>query len=179
MEASSVRVDSIIRLNLGCGPKKWPGFIGVDLANNWSDIEPDVVADVTQTLPFEDGYADQVHAYHLLEHLDRWKVQDILKEWIRVLKPGGLLVLEMPCFDKICSYIAHCMIDRTPLDHRMTLWGLYGDPKYQSHEMMHKWCYSWSELEQVMTDAGLLELTREKPQTHQVHRDMRMTGRKP
>lgn len=169
----------LIRLNLGAGPKKWPGFVSVDLANNWSGVEPDVVADVTQPLPFGDGYADQVHAYHLLEHLDRWKVPGILKEWIRVLKPGGLLVLEMPCFDKICAYVAHCMLDHAPIDHRMSIWGLYGDPKYESQEMMHKWCYSWVELEQVMTEAGLVDLKREKPQTHQVNRDMRMVGTKP
>lgn len=179
MEASTVGVDSLIRLNLGAGPKKWPGFVSVDLANNWSGVEPDVVADVTGTLPFSDGYADQVHAYHLLEHLDRWKAPEILAEWTRVLKPGGLLVLEMPCFDKICAYIAHSMIDRRPLDHRMSLWGLYGDPKYRAQEMMHKWCYSWNELEQLLDDLGLIEITREKPQTHQVHRDMRMTGRRP
>ena len=129
-----------IRLNLGCGQKIWPGFVNVDLANNWSDVEPDVIADVTGPLPFPDDYADEVHAYHLLEHLWRWKTADCLREWIRVLKPGGLLVLEMPCLDKIAKIIAHSIIDRTPLNPRMSIWGLYGDASYQSEEMTHKWC---------------------------------------
>lgn len=168
-----------IRLNLGAGPKKLPGFVNVDLANNWSDVEPDVVADVTKTLPFPDDYADEVHAYHLLEHLDRWKAPECLQDWVRVLKPGGLLVLEMPCFDKICVFLAHTIIDRAPIDPRMTLWGLYGDPSYKNPEMMHKWCYSWVELEEMLQDIGLERIRREKPQTHQVHRDMRMTAVKP
>ena len=171
--------NSPIRLDLGCGPKKRPGFIGVDLENNWSGQAPDVVADVTGPLPFSDDYADEVHAYHLLEHLPRWKAPDCLAEWIRVLKPGGLLVLEMPCFDKICGILAHCLIDRSPLDPRMTMWGLYGDPNYKNEAMMHKWCYSYHELESLLEEVGMQQIRREKPQTHQVNRDMRMTAVKP
>lgn len=169
---------NLVRLNLGCGPRKWPGFVNVDLANNWSGDEPDVVADCTGPLPFPDGYADEVHAYHLLEHLWRWQAPDCLTEWVRVLKPGGLLVLEMPCFDKIAAIIAHSIIDRAPLDPRMTMWGLFGDPGYKTPDMMHKWCYSYHELEEMLGDAGLIEIMREQPQTHQKRRDMRMTARK-
>jgi predicted SAM-dependent methyltransferase len=171
--------SSPIRLNLGAGPKNWPGFVSVDLPNNWSGVEPDVAADVTGPLPFPDDHADEVHAYHLLEHIWRWKVADCLREWIRVLKPGGTLVLEMPCLDKIAKIIAHSIIDRTPLNPRMTIWGLYGDPSYKSEEMTHKWCYSYTELEEILTELGMVDITREQPQTHQKHRDMRMTAVKP
>lgn len=176
MEESPV---SAVKLNLGCGAKLWQGFVNVDLANNWTDIPPDVVADVTGPLPFETGYADEVHAYHLLEHIDRWAVKDCLIEWIRVLKPGGLLVLEMPCFDKIVAILAHAMLDRAPYDTRMTMWGLYGDPKYKSHAMMHRWCYSVGELRKLLQDVGLTEITVSEPQTHQPKRDMRVTSTKP
>lgn len=175
METGSDRV----RLNLGAGHKHLPGFVNVDLTNNWSSVEPDVIADVTGPLPFPDEYADEVHAYHLLEHLPRWKAPDCLTEWVRVLKQGGMLVLELPCFDKICGILAHCLIDHSPLDPRMTLWGLYGDPGYKNEAMMHKWCYSYNELEEMLVDVGLQQVRRETPRTHQVHRDMRMTAIKP
>lgn len=171
--------QSPIRLNLGCGPQKLPGFINCDLSGNWSKVEPDIVCDVTKRLPFDDAYADEVHAYHLFEHLNRWESPPILADWVRVLRPGGLLVLEMPCLDKIIRHYAISMIDHEPPDARMTLWGLYGDPRYKNEAMMHKWCYSVGELAAVLKAAGLEEITPDEPQTHQPARDMRMTARKP
>jgi hypothetical protein len=85
----------------------------------------------------------------------------------------------MPCLDKIIRHYAISMIDHEPPDARMTLWGLYGDPRYKNEAMMHKWCYSVGELAAVLKAAGLEEITPDEPQTHQPARDMRMTARKP
>ena len=48
-----------------------------------------------RNLSFEDNTFDRVIAAHVLEHL----VQpgDVLREWMRVLKPGGVLTLVLPC----------------------------------------------------------------------------------
>lgn len=168
-----------VKLDIGAGGKKRPGFTSVDLANNWSGVQPDVVCDVTGPLPFPTDHADEVHAYHVLEHIQRFKAVDVLKEWTRVLKPGGLFVLELPCLDKIVATYAHHLIDGTQPDNRMTIWGLYGDPGYKNEEMMHKWCWGIQELGDVLQEIGLEDLKFEKPQTHQPRRDMRMTARKP
>ena len=167
------------RIHLGCGGKLLPGFVNCDLANNWSGVLPDVACDVTGPLPFPTDHADEVHAYHLLEHIQRYEANDVLREWMRILKPGGLLVLELPCLDKIVRTYAHHLIDGSEPDLRMTLWGLFGDPKYKNAEMMHKWCWSVQELGDTLYMIGLENVTVEKPQTHQPGRDMRMTARKP
>jgi SAM-dependent methyltransferase len=171
-------VAESIRINLGCGGKLLPGFVNVDLANNWSSVQPDLVCDVTGQLPFPTDHADEVHSYHVLEHIQRFKAEECLQEWVRVLKPGGLLVLELPCFDKIIRILAHAMIDGTPFDARMTLWGLYGDPRYENEAMMHKWCWQFSELGQTLKQMGMKDIQSERPQTHQPNRDMRFTARK-
>lgn len=168
-----------IKLNLGCGAKIWPGFINVDLANNWSDKQPDVVADVTKPLPFEDGYADEVHAYHLFEHLHRKHAPEILADWIRALKPGGKLVLELPCLDKILAIFDYCFKEQIPIDPRMTMWGLFGDPGYGIDAMCHKWCYSVAELSLMLEAAGMVRITEETPLTHQPVRDMRLVSWRP
>lgn len=166
-----------MRLNLGCGHRHMEGFVNVDLADNWASKQPDVIADISKRLPFDDASADEVHAYHVLEHFYRYESDAILMDWVRVLKPGGLLVLELPCLDKIISIFQHCMKNQIELPEHMTLWGLYGDPHYCVPEMVHKWCYSMTELTAMMELNGL-SVRSEKPQTHQPLRDMRLEGRK-
>lgn len=46
-------------------------------------------------LSFPDDSFDRVIAAHVLEHL--YKPHEILREWVRVLKPGGILTLVLPC----------------------------------------------------------------------------------
>ena len=168
-----------IRLNLGCGHRKMAGFINVDLAGNWSDIKPDVCADITQPLPFDNSYADEIHAYHVIEHLYRWRVPKILAQWINVLKPGGLLVLEMPCIDKVMGYVFACMEQGKSPPPRMFYWALYGDPGYECEEMVHRWCYGTIEATELLRDAGLVDIEIKPPQTHVPARDMRIEGHKP
>lgn len=171
--------SSPVRLNLGCGPKLLPGFVNCDLPGNWSGKPPDVECDVTKPLPFPDAYADEIHAYHLLEHLWRWEAPVILKDWQRVLKPGGKLVLELPCLDKIVALYAHALIDGRAPDARLTIMGLYGDPGYRNEAMMHRWCYSVNELEQGLAALGFVDIEEQRPTTHQPARDMRIVASKP
>lgn len=48
-------------------------------------------------LPFKDGVVDTVYSSHLLEDFLEW--EPVLREWVRVLKPGGNLVILVP--DKV------------------------------------------------------------------------------
>ena len=46
-------------------------------------------------LSFPDSTFDRIVAAHILEHLPR--PHEVLREWTRVLKPGGLLSIVLPC----------------------------------------------------------------------------------
>lgn len=50
--------------------------------------------DITQRLPFEDGFLDVVTMLAVLEHIEN--PRPILSECLRVLKPGGRLILTTP-----------------------------------------------------------------------------------
>lgn len=52
------------------------------------------VEDATK-LSFDDNSFDRVIACHVLEHL--YRPHEVLREWDRVLKPGGTLSLVLPC----------------------------------------------------------------------------------
>ncbi len=54
-----------------------------------------VRAENATRLTFEDSAFDRVIAAHVLEHL--YKPHEVLREWVRVLKPGGVLTLVLPC----------------------------------------------------------------------------------
>lgn len=168
-----------MKLNLGSGNKPilGDGWVNVDMANNWCKRAPDVVCDVFGPLPFESNSADVVQAIHVSEHCYRWQIEGVLTEWTRVLKPGGLMVLELPCLDKILD-IFNQSVERgiAPPTH-LTMWGLFGDPKWKNEAMCHRWCYSIAEMSHLMERAGL-KVEAMEAQTHQPIRDMRLEGRK-
>jgi len=84
-----------IMLNLGCGNEILKGFINVDIEGEKQ--KGFVKADV-RDLPFPDNYADYILAREVLEHIPLLNIMNVLVEWIRVLKPGGRIVITCPCF---------------------------------------------------------------------------------
>ena len=83
-------VDEAVRVNLGCGPLKYEGWINVDFDEKYN---PDVVADA-RALPFEDATIDELYSSHLLEHFGY--EEPILEEWHRVLRPEGKITIVVP-----------------------------------------------------------------------------------
>ena len=73
------------QIHLGCGKVRLPGFINID-------IQPgpavDLVGDI-RNLDFEDSSIDLVYSCAVIEHVGRREWVDLLKDWRRVLKPGG------------------------------------------------------------------------------------------
>ena len=157
-----------VRLHIGCGDKKWPGFVNVDAHG-----DPDVVSDCRK-LPFETDYADDIHSIHFVEHIDRMQVPNMLADWHRVLKPGGRVVIEVPCLDKIAQNI----IDGAK-NMRLTTLGIFGDPRDPRPAMMHRWAYTKKELADVVEQAGFKDVKVEEPAFHIAARDMRVTAVKP
>ena len=132
-----------------------------------------MVADLRK-LPFDDDYADEAMAIHVIEHFYAWEALDVMKEWVRVLKPGGVLAIECPCLDKVLA-LANVPECQPQYIH----WALYGDPRYKDPAMVHKWAYTRIQLVKLMTQAGLVEIRPEPAQFHVPVRDMRMVGFKP
>lgn len=83
-------------LDLGCGQfKAFPHFIGVDNGHHWGMKGVDVPVDTCEDLSlFASKSVDFVFSSHLLEHIHNTK--DTLKEWWRVIKNDGYLILYLP-----------------------------------------------------------------------------------
>jgi len=156
-----------MKLNLGCGNKKIEGFIGVDIKD--ADIQADI-----RKLPLDDDSVDEILAVHCAEHFYRHEIADVIIEWLRVLKPGGMMALELPCWDKVVEHIKAGSPDN------FTLWALYGDPRthVDGEPALHKWCWSRADFKKMLEWCGAKEVTEEKPHYHQPSRDMRWVCRK-
>lgn len=88
-------------LDVGCGMRKvWPHAIGIDNGHHAQmfghPMAADIRAEAHDLSLFADSSLDFIFSSHTLEHFPEEKVQDILKEWARVLKKNGHLVLYVP-----------------------------------------------------------------------------------
>jgi predicted SAM-dependent methyltransferase len=85
-------------LHLGAGASKLPGLINCDLYNPQADLKVDAV----NLDMFADGSIDLIESHHMIEHLSFADAEKALKEWQRVLRPGGLLIITFPDITRIC-----------------------------------------------------------------------------
>ena len=83
-------------LDIGCGKyKAFPHFIGIDSGLQYLGQKvADIQADGRDLAMFADASLDFVFSSHFLEHVE--DTVACLREWWRVLKVGGLLVLYLP-----------------------------------------------------------------------------------
>lgn len=84
------------KLHLGCGNIRLDGFINIDVRHTPAT---DKVMDISDLAEFSDNSVDMIYASHCLEHFSFRIVPDILTEWNRALKRGGVLILRVPDFD--------------------------------------------------------------------------------
>jgi SAM-dependent methyltransferase len=84
-----------LRLHLGCGPNLKDGWINIDLHQ-----AADIALDLREPLPFPDDSCAIVYSEHVLEHFDYPEpVMSMLRDWHRVLQPGGVCRVGVPDSD--------------------------------------------------------------------------------
>lgn len=93
-------------LDLGCGLKKSPGAIGVDI---WRASNADVVADLSgPRLPFRDNVFEKVTLIHVIEHIP--DAVHLMDEIGRITVDGATIHGATPHFSSSGSYAdpTHC-----------------------------------------------------------------------
>ena len=80
------------KINLGSGSFCKPGFLNVDLFPGG-----DLTLDLRRGLPFEPDCCNFIFSEHFFEHVDYPEpAGHLLRECLRVLRPGGILRLSVP-----------------------------------------------------------------------------------
>lgn len=94
-EIARLRDDSTNGLLLGSAGQQIAGLVSCDLFDERADLR----VDATDLSPFGDGAVDYIEHHHMIEHLPIDNVERAIREWYRVLEPGGYLVFTCPDFD--------------------------------------------------------------------------------
>lgn len=102
-----MEAQPILKIDLGCGPNKQPGFIGID---HFQFDGVDHVLDIgdwNTPWPFEDNSVDEAHSSHTLEHLtsgvNGGRVR-FFNELYRVLKPKATARIITPHWSNNRAY---------------------------------------------------------------------------
>ena len=87
-------------------------------------VRPDLRADL-RDIPVPDGTFDVVHSRHALEHFGRAELVPVLTEWVRLLRVGGELRLNVPNARKAMEWLLK-MDDGEAEPNPYPSWQLYG-----------------------------------------------------
>jgi len=142
-----------ILIHLGCGDIASPEFINVDVRPG-----PHIhfVRDVTDLAIFEKNWSDLIYACHILEHISHRNIENVLWEWRRVLKKGGVLRLSVPDFDKIV-HIYEC----SSRDINSIIKPLMGGQGYKDN--VHRSAFNQKYLTEKLMDVGFREIRQWDP----------------
>ena len=155
-----------MKLHLGCGTKKIDGWINID---SIEAFRPDLLQDITQPLPYSDLSADEILAEDLLEHFDKYLRYVVFYEWVRVLKVGGRVTLQVPNFKKILfKYFKFGYDNFVDFLFGENMWE---SKTYIGHFGNHKWGYSEETLKRFVEQFGITSDKIEK-----IGLNLRLTG---
>jgi len=125
------------------------------------DNEPDIVGSMLDMAAVESGSVDAIYSAHNIEHVYAHEVPIVLKEFLRVLKPDGFLLVTCPDLQTVCALVAEDKLTDaaytaqagpiTPLD---ILYGHRDALAHGHHYMAHKCGFTEKTLTQALQTAG-------------------------
>jgi SAM-dependent methyltransferase len=162
-----------ILLHVGCGP--WnPDLIPAQFRGpDWHelrydlnpDVRPDIVGNIVDMSGVPTASVDAVYSSHNLEHVYAHEAVLVLREFLRVLRPGGEVLVTMPDLQQLAQLIAAGKLEDpfwegvegpiTPLD---VIYGK-GDWIAEGNEFMaHRTGYTARTLERKLRITGFDEV---------------------
>ena len=140
-------MDNLVKLHLGCGKRFLPGFIHVD-KDSYDHV--DYRQSMTDLEKFADNTVELIYSCHSFNYLDENQARQALKEWFRVLCPGGLLRLAVPDFAAIA--VVYTRNKELSLLSRL-ITGYY---QSESKVEWHRSVYDESSLSKLLQESGFV-----------------------
>jgi predicted SAM-dependent methyltransferase len=161
-------------LNVGCGypprQKLHPHFHGPEWREIRLDLDPavgpDIVCSITDMSPISASSIDAVWSSHNLEHLQRHEVPLALAEFIRVLKPHGLLLLTLPDLQQVAQLVVEDRIEDQaylsssgPITALDMIFGHTASLARGNQLMAHRTGFTARMLQKVLVEAGFVQVS--------------------
>lgn len=133
-----------INLHVGCGKKRFEGFINMDL-NPHEAV--DYVGDIS-TLPGRSNSIARIEWYHVIEHIPLTHVKLTLSKLLDVLTPGGSLITECPNLKQAITEYMEGNNER--------LYSIYGRQRFPGDA--HHWGYTPEALATLLRSIGFEQI---------------------
>jgi glycosyltransferase involved in cell wall biosynthesis/predicted SAM-dependent methyltransferase len=142
-----------VKLNLGSGNKRYYDYLSCD---KYPGKEVDEVFSLND-IPYADNTVQSIHSEHALEHLYHADARQALKEWYRVLIPGGDIHLQLPDLEECCRQYLNAK-DKAYKDwYRYTIYGIQRSLADEPIEgQVHHTGFSLNELQQELQNLGFV-----------------------
>ena len=155
-------------LHVGCGYLNKSHLLGFN-NDNWKEIRfdidknvnPDIVGTLTDMKLVETGSVDALYSAHNIEHIFSHEVPIALREFYRVLKEDGMVVITCPDLQSICEAVVQDKLleplyesPSGPVTAFDTLYGHKGLIKEGNEYMAHKGGFTYSTLDRAFKKAG-------------------------
>jgi predicted SAM-dependent methyltransferase len=128
-------------------------FLNVDIVQF---PKVDLVFDVRKRFPIDDGVIAEVISIATLEHLRKPHVLHMLREFHRVLRPGGVLRVSTPDVEAIARGVLRGDDPDTINQH---LFGKYKADDTEDYDV-HRWMYTAPQMIQALEEIGFVDAER-------------------
>lgn len=155
-------------LHVGCGPQYKSQIKGFD-NENWKEIrfdidekvDPDIVGTLLDMSAVETGSVDAIYSAHNIEHVFPHEVPIVLKEFHRVLKDDGMVLLVCPDLQSVCEAVVDDKLlqplyesPEGPISPIDILYGHRPAIARGNEYMAHKGGFTYSVLNDAFIEAG-------------------------
>ena len=155
-------------LHVGCGPQYKSQIKGFD-NESWKEIRfdidekvnPDIVGTLLDMSAVETGSVDAIYSSHNIEHVFPHEVPIVLREFHRVLKDDGMVVLVCPDLQSVCEAVVDDKLLQPlyespagPISPIDILYGYRPAIARGNEYMAHKGGFTYSVLNDAFIEAG-------------------------
>lgn len=164
-----LRSHKVHNLQIGAGANILDGWLNTNEAKFSSRV---IFLDAAKAFPFEDSTFDYIFSEHQIEHLTFQEGQFMLRECMRVLKPGGKIRIATPDLEMLLGLYAS---QQNEIQQRYIKWiGDAYSPQGGAcgavfvinnafYNWEHRFLYDPATLRDILGKAGFVDITRYPP----------------